>query len=129
MRWHLDCLVLKLEGFTWNSQSDHVCHVFKNTLHVHACCSTEELNYAFVKSRKQHVGNYEWPHSPQKNNFDCMWGLVVCWVAHKLGITWNLYFTMNPSISLRTSVCEVKKRGVKPFGTNNILLPPTLIFW
>lgn len=48
-------------------------------------------------------------------------GLLGCLQTEQHGI----YFTLIPSISWRTSVCGVKKkRGITPFGTNSILLPP-----
>lgn len=56
--WYLDCLVLKLEGL-YEIVKLMLVTFFKNTIHVHACRSIKELNYAIIiKSRKHHVGNY-----------------------------------------------------------------------
>lgn len=49
-------------------------------------------------------------------------GLLGCFI--NCGITWIIHFTVTPSNSLRTSVCDINKRGVRPFGTSSILSPP-----
>lgn len=122
----MDCLVVKLEGLNEIAKLMMFITFFFNTIHVHACCSTKELKYAIVKNRKQYVGNYEWPQlSIEKYirlyvRFD---GLLGCFINCR--ITWIIHFTVTPSNSLRTSVCGInKRRGVKLFGTSNILLPP-----
>lgn len=91
----------------YSSQIGDTFHIFNNTIHFCVCCLTEELNYAIVKSRKEYVGNYKCPQQfPEKQ---IVYDLVIWWDNYK---SWN-------------NVCMwSQKRGVKPFGTSNIVLPP-----